>query len=167
MQLPRTTCLAQDVCAASSQGGRRGRGGQGCIECVPMAPSGRRNGNNHFPTIRDEQGSDTDRVSSSSVSGETLGSWYMVLPKIRGRGHHGTGRSGRGQGTRRLPQCIGPGTGRPNGTEDPLAVRFAPNIWNKDRHKYANEPLDFMGPELDCTHPYGRLPSMLGLFEKF
>jgi hypothetical protein len=54
-----------------------------------------------------------------------------------------------------------------DGTEDPLAVRFAPNTWNKDGHKYANEPLDFTGPEPGCTHPYGRLPSVLGLFEKF
>jgi hypothetical protein len=78
-----------------------------------------------------------------------------------------TGCSGQGQGTGRLPHHTGLGTGRPDGTEDPMAVRFAPYTWNKDGHKYANEPLDFMDPEPSCTHLYGRLPSVLGLFEKF
>jgi hypothetical protein len=56
------------------------------------------------------------------------------------------------------------------GTEkicDPLLSRFGPNTWNKDTHTYANLPIPFSRPESGCTHPYGRLPSLPGLFEKF
>jgi hypothetical protein len=48
-----------------------------------------------------------------------------------------------------------------------LLHRFRPNSWNKDSQEYYDPPLPFTGPEPDCIHPYGRLPSLPGLFDKF
>jgi hypothetical protein len=48
-----------------------------------------------------------------------------------------------------------------------MAIRYGPSTWNKDTNTYANPPLDFTGPEPGCTHPYGRLSSLLGLLDKF
>jgi hypothetical protein len=48
-----------------------------------------------------------------------------------------------------------------------LAKRFACLTWENNTCTYANAPLEFTGPELGCTHPYGCLPSLLGLFDKF
>lgn len=50
---------------------------------------------------------------------------------------------------------------------DPLLARFAPNTWLPHQPHYSNGGLPFSGPIPGCTHPYGRLPSMLGLFQKF
>jgi hypothetical protein len=61
---------------------------------------------------------------------------------------------------------IPPRTGKA-AIHDGLAQRFAPATWKKTTHSYANPPLEFIGPKPGCTHPYGRLPSVLGLFEKF
>jgi hypothetical protein len=58
-------------------------------------------------------------------------------------------------------------TGLENILDDPLLIRFGSNTWKKEAHMYGNLPLPFTGPELGCTHPYGRLPSILGLFDKF
>jgi hypothetical protein len=46
-------------------------------------------------------------------------------------------------------------------------TRFGPSTWKKDIEKYANPPIPFTGLEPGCTHPYERLPSLLGLFDKF
>jgi hypothetical protein len=51
--------------------------------------------------------------------------------------------------------------------DDPLLIRFGPSTWKKDTHTYGNPPIPFTGPEPGCTHPYGRLPSLVGLFDKF
>jgi hypothetical protein len=48
-----------------------------------------------------------------------------------------------------------------------MALRFAPSTWNKNTDSYRNPPLPFTRPEPGCTHPYGRIPSLPGLFEKF
>jgi hypothetical protein len=48
-----------------------------------------------------------------------------------------------------------------------LLHRFCPSTWNKDNHIYYEPPLPFTGHEPGCTHPYGRLPSLPGLFDKF
>jgi hypothetical protein len=50
---------------------------------------------------------------------------------------------------------------------DPLLTRFGPSTWKKDIEKYANPPIPFTGLEPGCTHPDERLPSLLGLFDKF
>jgi hypothetical protein len=50
--------------------------------------------------------------------------------------------------------------------EDPLATKFVPNTWKKYGYFYTNPPIEFNGPDLDCTHPYGWLLSLLRLFEK-
>ena len=48
-----------------------------------------------------------------------------------------------------------------------MLKRFGPATWSKDTHAYVNPPLEFTGPKPGCTHPYGRLPSLVGLFDKF
>jgi hypothetical protein len=50
---------------------------------------------------------------------------------------------------------------------DAVASRFSPLIWEKNGTSYGSAPLPFIGLEPGCTHPYGRLPSLLGLFLKF
>jgi hypothetical protein len=65
------------------------------------------------------------------------------------------------------PHPTAAGTRRPTAREDPLAIRYAAGTWKKDTHVYKNPPLPFTGPEPGCTHPYGRLPSLIGLLEKF
>jgi hypothetical protein len=50
---------------------------------------------------------------------------------------------------------------------DPFAHIFALHTWTKSTHAYGSPPMEFTGPEPGCTHPYGRLPSVMGLFEKF
>jgi hypothetical protein len=105
-------------------------------------------------------------IETQSASGSNSDSWYRAPVRIaRGRGRGG----GRGRGTGRDNR--GGRTGRPRVgmpiLEDLLAARFSPATWKKNGHHYANEPLDFTGPEPGCTHPYGRLPSLMGLLEKF
>jgi hypothetical protein len=48
-----------------------------------------------------------------------------------------------------------------------MTKQYAPETWNKDTHVYKNPPIPFMGPKPSCTHPYGRLPSLVGLLVKF
>jgi hypothetical protein len=65
---------------------------------------------------------------------------------------------------------VGAATQQDAGTKkmcDPFLSRFGPNTWNKDTHTYANPPIPFSGPKPGYTHPYGRLPSLPRLFEKF
>jgi hypothetical protein len=51
--------------------------------------------------------------------------------------------------------------------DDPLQARFAPHTWKHNIQNYKNSPLEFIRLELGCTHPYGRVLSLLGLFDKF
>jgi hypothetical protein len=48
-----------------------------------------------------------------------------------------------------------------------LGERFAPNTWESNGANYASVPFEFTGPEPGCIHPYGHLPSNMGLFDKF
>ena len=48
-----------------------------------------------------------------------------------------------------------------------LLCQFRPSTWKKDIAQYRDPPLPFTGPEPGYIHPYGRLPSLLGLFDKF
>jgi hypothetical protein len=134
----------------------------------------------------------TALADSRSPSPETSDSWFnpqSVLPKRRagkrGRGGPGIGRpkkrpchNSRGQTVPETQAGSGTQTQAGAGTQqdvgagtkkitDPLLSRFGPNTWKKDTYKYTNPPIPFIGPEPRCTHPYGRLPSLLGLFEKF
>jgi hypothetical protein len=52
-------------------------------------------------------------------------------------------------------------------TDDPLAKRYALETWTKESHVYKNPPIPFSGPKPGFTHPYGCLPLLLGLLEKF
>jgi hypothetical protein len=129
------------------------------------------------PSTADEQGTET---SSDS--------WYIppVRPQHggrgqcagrgRGRGRHG-GMKARGQaqsyGARmdtandtQQPQAA-PASAQAEPTKDPLSIHYAPETWKKNIHVYSSPPLPFIGPEPGCTHPYGRLPSLPRLFEKF
>ena len=45
-------------------------------------------------------------------------------------------------------------------------AKFGPKIWEKDLQCYSNPPMLFIGPKSCYTHSYGRLPSLLHLFEK-
>jgi hypothetical protein len=47
-----------------------------------------------------------------------------------------------------------------------MAKRYVPETWNKDTHVYKNPPISFTGPEPGCIHPYGHLPSLVGLLDK-
>jgi hypothetical protein len=51
--------------------------------------------------------------------------------------------------------------------QDDLAQRFAPSTWENNGTSYGSQPLECTGPEPGCTYPYGCLPSLLGLFDKF
>ena len=69
-----------------------------------------------------------------------------------------------------MPKTKGePGTaiGLENILDDPLLIKFGPNTWKKETHIYDNPPLPFTRPEPGCTHPCRRLPSILGVFDKF
>jgi hypothetical protein len=83
----------------------------------------------------------------------------------------GTGRkAGSRKGKVACTERATPGQAAQRETEAKLAAlleRFAPTNWNKDRHTHCDPPLSFTGPEPGCTHPYGRLPSLPGLFDKF
>lgn len=48
-----------------------------------------------------------------------------------------------------------------------MAKRYTPETWNKDIYVYKNPPISFTRPELGCIHPYGHLPSLVGLLDKF
>jgi hypothetical protein len=49
---------------------------------------------------------------------------------------------------------------------DTMTARFATHTWEKNGPSYGSPPLEFTGPEPGCTLPYGRLASLLGLFDK-
>ena len=48
-----------------------------------------------------------------------------------------------------------------------MLARFDLEMWKKDIHYYSNPPMLFISPNSGCSHPYGCLPSLLALFEKF
>ena len=48
-----------------------------------------------------------------------------------------------------------------------MVARFVDRMWENGTYQYRNLPLEFAGLELGCTHLYGQLPSILGLFDKF
>lgn len=50
---------------------------------------------------------------------------------------------------------------------DELQGMFSSNKWMKGISSYKDPPLPFTGPLPGCTHPYKRLPGVLGIFEKF
>jgi hypothetical protein len=50
---------------------------------------------------------------------------------------------------------------------DQLLERFGSNTWKKITPKFTNLPISFTGPKLGCIHPYGRVPSCVGLFDNF
>jgi hypothetical protein len=51
--------------------------------------------------------------------------------------------------------------------EDSLLARFAPSTWKENIHSYKNSLLEYTRPEPTCTHPYGCVPPLLGIFDKF
>lgn len=44
---------------------------------------------------------------------------------------------------------------------------FGASIWEVGVSKYRDPPLPFTGPDPGCKHPYKRLPTIAGIFEKF
>jgi hypothetical protein len=123
---------------------------------------------------------------SAPVQDVSSDSWYTApirtrrrAPRKPGRGRKKQPRS-RGIPCRECPpvptagmhcprECEhGDGRGpRQEDAAETLQRKFAPVTWKKNTHSYASPPLPFTGPEPRCTHPYGRLPSVLGLFDKF
>jgi hypothetical protein len=95
----------------------------------------------------------------------------MPNPRAGKRSGGGRGLSGRPHKRCRPNTGGNTGTKKQVGTEseqlcDPLLSRFGPSTWHKDTTTYANPPIPFIGPEPGCIHPYGRLPSLPGLFDK-
>jgi hypothetical protein len=48
-----------------------------------------------------------------------------------------------------------------------MAKRYGPSTWNKNSNTYVNPSLEFTGLKPGCSHPYGCLPSLMGLLDKF
>jgi hypothetical protein len=47
-----------------------------------------------------------------------------------------------------------------------LVERFVLGTWENNGSSYGTTPLEFTGPEPGYTHSYGRLPSLMELFDK-
>lgn len=48
-----------------------------------------------------------------------------------------------------------------------LLTRFGPSTWNKDTIEFVHPLLPFTRPEPSCFHPYGQVPLLLDMFDKF
>jgi hypothetical protein len=105
-------------------------------------------------------------------------SWYRLLPrKYKSSVHHKHGRKkvpskAKQFRTEQASDALnreGAGPSHPGGRTDfeTLEHKFAPGTWEKKSSSYGSPPFEFTGPEPGCTHPYGRLPSIMGLFDKF
>jgi hypothetical protein len=115
------------------------------------------------------EGSGAGQVENNQVEGGRQGSsdsWYHPPPRqTKKMGGH---RRGKGLMSRvGARNRGGKESKKAEKKDDPLQARFAPNTWKQNIPNYKNPPLEFIGPELGCTHPYGCVPSLLGLFDKF
>jgi hypothetical protein len=119
------------------------------------------------------QASQVGLGAEAGGSPPTSDSWYTPPPpRIRKKRApwKKTTVKGRTEAASSKPGTHGGQTAGGAGTSkgiDPLLLRFSPQTWNKETHVYANPPLPFTGPEPGCKHPYGRVPSIMGLFDKF
>jgi hypothetical protein len=112
--------------------------------------------NSHFPCGLHGAG-----VGPRPGGSDTSDSWY--IPPARNTRKRGT--RGKGKGSRAAP--VKRKSKKKVKKDDPLLARFGPHTWKQNIFSYKNSPLEFTGPEPGCTHPYGRVPSLLGLFDKF
>ena len=117
--------------------------------------------------------SDATLMAQTPGKSDTSDSWYRAPTKVRRRTTrqrplwHRKNTREEGyvvDGNSILENSTSPRNGK---RVDPLLVRFGLDTWKKHIHCYSNPPLLFTGPKSSCTHLYGCLPSLLGLFEKF
>lgn len=89
-------------------------------------------------------------------------SWYKGGDAVKSRLRAGTSRGQAG----RMPATGGRGKKKASALDE-LLIRFSLEKWKPGVPHYRRAPLPFLGATAGCTHPYGRLPSVLGLFQKF